>query len=249
MKEEKPFFVEAYDYLASKEDKHWWFCARNRILLWVLSTKVTPFSNFLEIGCGTGFVLRSVGNRFPESGLFGSEFYEEGLVIARERVPNAVFVQMDARLMTDFEKYDLVGAFDVIEHIEEDALVLGNLFNAIKRGGSILITVPQHRWMWSGADVKACHVRRYSRSELVQKVKSVGFDVVYVNSFVSLLLPLMWLSRRRANKNCDVPNSEFQISSRLNFLFKKVMDFELVLIKFGIRFPFGGSLLLLARKP
>ncbi len=249
MKEEKPFFVEAYDYLAPKEDKHWWFCARNRILLWVLSAKVTPFTNFLEIGCGTGFVLRAVGTQFPDSELFGSEFYEEGLVIARERVPNAEFVQMDARLMTDFEKYNLVGAFDVIEHIEEDALVLRNLFNAIKCGGSILITVPQHLWMWSGADVKACHVRRYSRNELVQKVKSVGFDVVYVSSFVSLLLPLMWLSRRRANKDCDALNSEFQISSRLNFLFEKVMDFELVLMRLGIRFPFGGSLLLLAKKP
>lgn len=244
-----PFPKAAFDSLASSEARHWWFRARNRLLVWVLKSRAVKFGNFLEIGCGTGFVLEGIHREFPGAELFGTEFFDEGLVHARRRIPSARFEQLDARLMCDVERYDMIGAFDVIEHIEEDEIVLANISRALRKDGRLLVTVPQHRWLWSEGDERACHVRRYTRGELIDKVKSAGLEVEYVTSFVSLLVPLMWLSRQRGGQKTAKTNSEFDISDTTNRILEFVMKVELKLIKFGLSLPVGGSLLVLAKKP
>ena len=243
------FDPEAFPKLAALESRNWWFCSRNKIILWILKRKIGNFQSFLEIGCGTGFVLESIQRAYADATLFGSEFFEEGLKYARERVPTATFSRIDATEMTDLESFDAVGAFDVLEHIEDDSKVLVNLAKALKPGGALVITVPQHPWLWSPVDQYACHVRRYSRVELVGKVQSAGLRVQYVSSFVSLLLPLMWFSRFRAQNKPRDPMSEFLISTWMNAILEKIMNVELVLLKFGFCFPIGGSLLLVGRKP
>ena len=244
----KFFPPSSFDKLAEMESGHWWFRSRNRILLWVLKKYVVRFENFMEVGCGTGFVIQAVQEHYPQAVLRGSDYFEEGLIHARKRMPSINFTQLDARKMDEEEFYDVIGAFDVIEHINEDELVLSNLSNALKNGGALLVTVPQHRWLWSVVDEHACHVRRYTRSELVSKVTQSGLTVEYVTSFVSLLVPLMWLSRLRTKSRNTKPIDEFRISSLLNKLLEIVMFIEIGLIKIVIKFPFGGSLLLLASK-
>ena len=230
------------------ESGHWWFRSRNRILLWVLKKYVGKFANFLEVGCGTGFVIQAVQEHNPKAVLCGSDYFEEGLVHARKHMPSINFTQQDARKMDDEDLYDVIGAFDVIEHINEDELVLSNLSRALKSRGHLLVTVPQHRWLWSVVDEHACHVRRYTRSELVGKVTQAGLTVNYVTSFVSLLVPVMWFSRLRSNNVNYDPMDEFRIPNWLNSLLEMIMSFELGLLKIGMRLPFGGSLLLLASK-
>ena len=242
------FPPSSFDHLAEAESGHWWFRSRNRILLWVLKKYVNRFENFLEVGCGTGFVLQAIQEHYPKAVLHGSDYFEQGLVHARKRMPSVNLSQLDVRNMNEEEHYDVIGAFDVIEHINEDELVLANLSRALKSGGTLLVTVPQHRWLWSAVDERACHVRRYTRSELVGKVTQCGLMVDYVTSFVSLLVPLMWLSRLRANNKNIEPIDELHISSLLNRLLEIIMFIELGMLKIGIKLPFGGSLLLLARK-
>lgn len=150
--------------------------------------------------------------------------------------------------MTEKERYDVIGAFDVIEHIEHDQLVLKNLCNALTPNGSLIISVPQHRWLWSEVDEYACHVRRYTRSELAKKIRDAGLSVTYSTSFVSFLVPLMWVSRLRARTNKYDPMAEFQIKSWLNYSLEQVMKLELFLLKLGVRIPHGGSLLMIAKK-
>jgi len=243
-----PFPSSSFVQLAEAESGHWWFRARNRILLWTMATKIKPFVSFLEVGCGTGYVLDGVRKAYPAADLFGAEYFEEGLVFARKRVPDASFRQLDATVMDEADRYDVIGVFDVIEHIEQDEKVLENLARAVKPGGSLMITVPQHRWLWSAADEHACHVRRYTRSELVEKVSRAGLRTDYVTSFVTFLVPLMWLARRSASKGNYDPMSEFRIPRWLNHGLETVMSIELALLKLGLRFPLGGSLLLVARK-
>ena len=242
------FPLSAFNELAEKEAGHWWFRSRNQILLWVFKQYIGNFQRFLEIGCGTGFVLEAIHNANPSAKMYGSEYFEEGLAHARKRVPSANLSQLDAREMLEIEYYDVIGAFDVIEHINEDEMVLSNISRALKQGGALLVTVPQHRWLWSPADEYAGHVRRYTRAELVRKVTRSGLTVEYMTSFVSLLVPIMWLSRLRSNNgNYDLMD-EFQIPNWLNRLLEMIMTFELGLLKFGMTLPIGGSLLLLARK-
>lgn len=244
-----PFPVESFAPLAAAEASHWWFCARNRVLLWILQHKIPVFQTLLEVGCGTGYVLEAIRQSYPQATLYGSEFFEEGLVFARQRIPTASFTQLDARLLQDHQRYQVIGAFDVLEHIDEDVLVLENLARALTHRGHLLITVPQHTWLWSRVDEQACHVRRYSRRELLRKLRSVGLEVEYVTSFVSLLLPMMVMARRRAQDTDYDPMVEFRLTTWLNRSLEAVMSLELILLKLGITFPMGGSLLVLARKP
>ena len=227
---------------------NWWFRARNRVILWVLRTRVGEVQRYLEVGCGTGFVLQAVRGAFPRTELAASEYFAEGLVYARERVPDARFMQLDARTMQDADAWDVIGAFDVIEHIAEDELVLANLARALVPGGWLLVTVPQHRWLWSTVDEQACHQRRYRRRELLDKVRASGLQVSYCTSFVSLLVPLMWWSRRQRRVTAAPGRDEFDIPGWLNRALGVVMAVEFGLLRLGLRLPVGGSLLVLARK-
>lgn len=244
-----PFPEKAFDYLASAEEKHWWFRSRNQIIIWILSTKVGQLHNFLEVGCGTGYVISGIARAFPSLRLEASEYFEDGLVFARQRVPSCTFRQLDATTMSERDSYDCIGSFDVIEHIESDELVLANFYRALHRGGMLLLTVPQHPWLWSGADEYAHHIRRYKRSDLFRKVRNTGFQLEYCTSFVSLLLPVMALQRISSRKKQYDLDSEFRINPFLNGLLCLLMQIESILLRLGVRFPAGGSLLLLARKP
>jgi SAM-dependent methyltransferase len=245
------FKAHYFKELAELEAGNFWFRARNKLILWALYKYSPQLKSFLEIGCGTGFVISAVAKRFPEARLSGSEYLEEGLVYARQRVPGAGFKQMDARHIPYESELDAIGAFDVLEHIEEDEAVLQQICKALKPGGIVFITVPQHRWLWSAVDEYACHVRRYGANELHQKVCRAGFEIIRSTSFVSTLLPVMFLSRLLKRRNMDMSGNalaELRINPILNKLFEWLLNFELALIRIGVTLPVGGSRLLIARK-
>jgi SAM-dependent methyltransferase len=244
------FKAEYFGELARLEADHFWFRNRNRLLIWALGTHFPAARRFLEVGCGTGFVLSGIQRAFPRLELAGSELFLEGLVFARTRLPEVPLYQMDAVHIPFEAEFDVVGAFDVLEHIEEDQAVLGQLFQAVKPGGGLLLTVPHHPSLWSEADVKACHKRRYTRQELVRKVESAGFQTRRVTSFVTLLLPFMWVSRRRKRQaDNGSANAEFQVSRVLTRFLEAVLWLESCFIRRGCCFSAGGSLLLVALKP
>lgn len=244
----QPFPEEAFEYLASAERRHWWFLSRNQIIFWILKDKTRGLVSFLEVGCGTGFVISGIAKVFPAFELEASEFFENGLVFARQRLPQCRFRQLDATTMTEENAYDCIGSFDVIEHIDADERVLSNFNRALSTGGFLLLTVPQHPWLWSAADDYAHHVRRYTVQELRRKVLHAGFRIEYCTSFVTLLLPVMALQRLLSRNQNYNPDDEFKISPLLNTALYLVMQLELTLLRLGLRFPAGGSLLLLARK-
>ncbi len=76
-------------------------------------------------------------------------------------------LQFDACAIPYKAEFDVIGAFDVIEHIEEDTAALTQMYQALKPGGGLLITVPQHRFLWSAVDEMSYHKRRYHRNELI----------------------------------------------------------------------------------
>ncbi len=240
------FKPEFFARLASLEGDNFWFRARNRLIQWAIQTYFPNVENLFEIGCGTGFVLAGLHQTRPELRLVGSELFSEGLVFTKLRLPEVELFQMDARHIPFENEFDVVGAFDVLEHIAEDEQVLSEMFRATRPGGGILLTVPQHPFLWSKSDEHALHQRRYRRKELERKVKLAGFQPRRITSFVSLLLPLMILARR--SKECD-PWAEFQISRPLNFVLEKLLAVERGLIRTGLSFPVGGSLLVAADKP
>lgn len=244
------FDISFFQDLAGMEAQHFWFRARNQLIVWALQHYFPEARKFLEVGCGTAFVLWGIGQACPEIELSGSEIFCEGLRFAAERLSNGTLFQMDARQIPFDAEFDVIGAFDVLEHIEEDEYVLRQMYKALRPRGGLMLTVPQHPWLWSQADVGAHHVRRYQVQELQMKVEAAGFHQVRTTSFVALLLPLMLISRLRRqklDKNYD-PNAEFTISPWLNTTLASILAFEGTLIKAGISFPIGGSRLVVAHK-
>ena len=246
------FAAEFYHRLAELEKGNFWFESRNSLLIWILHHFFPHMESFLEIGCGTGFVLSGIQENIPGLKLSGSDVFSEGLVYAEQRVPAADFFQMDAKNIPFEEEFDVIGAFDVLEHIEEDEAVLFSVFRALKSGGGIILTVPQHKWLWSEADEIACHKRRYSKMDLGKKMKKAGFREVYMTSFLSFLLPVMAASRltlgRFVRKGKKGREGDLRQPPLINRLLKMVCDFERSLIKGGVTFSVGGSLLYVGMK-
>jgi SAM-dependent methyltransferase len=243
---EESFFGQ----LAELEAGNFWFRSRNRLLSWALRRFFPKAQKFLEIGCGTGFVLQGLHQEFPHLSLAGSDIFSTALKFTRKRLPHIFLFQMDARRIPFFREFDVVGAFDVVEHIKEDELVFEQMFQAVKPGGGIMVTVPQHGFLWSVIDEDSHHQRRYSRPELIEKVQRAGFSIVHLTSFVTVLLPLMMLSRalrRRTSKNYDLL-AEFRISSRINRLLETALTLERAILRSGISLPAGGSLLLVGKR-
>jgi len=243
------FKKESFSKLAKFESKSFWFRARNKLIIWgLLRYKQNPV-NFLEVGCGTGYVLKEISNVLPTVQLMGSEIHHEGLRYAVKRVPKAEFMQMDARQTPYYEEFDSIGAFDVLEHIKEDELVIKQLHAALKPGGILLISVPQHPFLWSKSDEYACHVRRYTNYNLTKVLQGSGFQILKNTSFVFTLLPLMYFSRIRNRKQKNYnPSNEFQINNITNFIFYFFLYFEIIFIKIGINFPLGGSRFVVAKR-
>jgi SAM-dependent methyltransferase len=243
------FELTSYEELRRIEDGHFWFTARNRMVRWLVQRFAPSARRALEIGCGTGYVLFALRDALPGARLAGSELHSFGLDHARQRHGQAIeLFQMDARTSGLRNALDVVGAFDVLEHIPEDDRVLAEIHRMLKPGGVLIATVPQHRWLWSHFDEHAHHCRRYAVRELANKARLAGFRPKYETSFGSFTLPLMALDRLRAKATQQqVPSAN--VPSSLNAVLKIVFWLEELVRRVGIPLPFGGSTVLVAEKP
>jgi SAM-dependent methyltransferase len=238
--------------LARFEEGNFWFKARNENILHVFSAHFPDARDFLEIGVGSGFVLRGFLDRFPLLKIRGSELYLEGLKFARIRLPEVELYQLDARKLPFTDYFDVLGAFDVLEHIRQDDDVLEEMFRAVRPGGGIIVTVPQHAYLWSVVDEISFHKRRYSRQDLFYKLTRVGFIVKYATSFNSLPYPALFLSRRLKRVVSTEKYhrmAEYKMPRLVNSILDTTLKIESLLLKLGVRFPFGGSLMVVAKKP
>lgn len=244
------FKADYFASLAAQEEQHFWFRVRNRLILWAIRKYVQDFDSFLEIGCGTGYVLRGVAQAFPGRRIVGSEIFTAGLGFAAERSPMARLMQMDACRIPFVDEFDVIGAFDVLEHIKEDEIAVAQIHKALKPGGVFILTVPQHAWLWSPMDEYACHERRYDEGDLARKVTRSGFEILRSTSFVTTLLPAMMLSRalQRRKLGTTEDSSEMNVNPLVNTIFENILNLEFAGIRLGLNYPVGGSRLVVARK-
>ena len=240
----KTFFSQ----LAILEEGNFWFQARNRLICWCLERFFSNSCRFLEIGCGTGFVLKAIKEKFKDFHLAGAELFFEGLRFAKTRLPETEFIQLDVLDMPFVGHFDGIGVFDVLEHIEDDEQAIKKISLALKPGARLILTVPQHMFLWGHMDRLAFHKRRYSRMDLLTKLTEANLRVNFVTSLVTLLLPLMWLSRLKRRESDDV-TEELRIGAVANSCLSAIMRLEYFLITSArLRFPFGGSLLVVCQK-
>jgi len=251
------YFPESGFDLTGKggESDFFWSRSRNRLFKRIVYDHVTSTGKikFLEIGCATGeFIQQIVENEHIE--ITGSEIYLKALLHAQKNLPNVDLIQFDITQGLIGEVFDLIVAFDVIEHIEYDVAAISNINKMLREGGTLIITVPQHTFLWSKLDEILKHKRRYSRRGLVTKLQENGFDISYSTSFLFVLFPLMLISRMfdrgsyQTQPDRVAIEKRLKFSSALNWIFDLFMRIDEALIRLGISLPFGGTLAVVARK-
>jgi len=183
--------------LAALEDKHWWYRERRALLARELR-RLGPPGRALDIGAAGGGNTRVM--RAHGWSPIAVEYGAEGAEVARER--GLRVLRADARqLPVESGSADLVVAFDVLEHIEEDYLAVAEFRRVLRPGGTLLIAVPCDMRLWSAHDVAVDHVRRYSRDGLESVVRKAGFDIDALWSWNVLLRPVAAWRRKRATES------------------------------------------------
>jgi SAM-dependent methyltransferase len=193
----------------------------------------------------------------------GMDLFAEGLAFARKRT-SCHLVQGDLErpgFGVQFDlKFDLIGAFDVVEHLSDDLQVFRSLHSMLKPGGMLLLTVPAHQSLWSYFDEASHHCRRYELADLRRKLNEAGYDIEFISHFMATIYPLLWLVRRirssrprtRNSDSADMDRAlcleELRIVPILNGLLTLVLMQEARLIKSRFALPFGTSLIVAARR-
>ena len=229
------------------EDIHWWFIGRRLILKKVLDHYFSNRKNskILEVGCGTGGnfqMLQSYGT------LSAMELDDEARQMAEHRKICHVKKGKLPEEIPFTDKFDLVCALDVIEHIENDLSALEALRDKLNRNGKILITVPAYQFLWSKHDVLNHHKRRYLKKQLLQLISKAGLGLEYSTHFNTFMCPVVVLFRMLNNILDKRESSDIKLPSRqINRLLTKVFYSERIFLP-KITFPFGVSILALAKK-
>jgi SAM-dependent methyltransferase len=181
----------------------------------------------------------------------GGELLDAALQFARSRLPAVDLYQMDARRLPSDREFDVVTSCDVLKHLDDDRAAARQLFRALIPGGGLIVTVPQHRWLWSAVDVYSHHRRRYARRQLADVIEQAGFVVERVTSFVTALLPLVLISRLRQNRlrSAFDPDADLRVGRIVSKAFENALDLERWMIRAGVSLPIGSSLLIVAGRP
>lgn len=246
------FDPAAFERLAKVEATHFWFVVRNELIVGLVARYFPNATRYLEIGCGNGAVVQALERARAWDRIVASDLHPRGLAYARARLPqNTEFAQFDARAIPAQAAFDLVGAYDIIEHIDDDEAVLRSMHKALAPGGGVLIAVPQHPALWSRVDEIGHHQRRYRRGEMESKFERNGFAIMFSSSYTSVLLPLMALSRLKTRffptgQDTDVMR-EYAVGPGANYVLTALLRSEVRLTLAGMRWPFGGSRIIAAR--
>ncbi len=224
--------------------------AKRRMVSRLIQTHMPESRHVLDIGCGTGFITEAIATVLPHATVFGTDIYLNSIELASKKLKDRGFVfHMNATAIPFCDTFDLVTSFDVLEHIQDDEKAISEIRASLVPGGVCFLGVPQHPWLWSPADEHAHHFRRYRKDELQEKLKRAGFSIVWTSSFISLLLPAMalsrWKSRLVGNYNLD---AEHLLPGSLTRMLLAITDLELTTLRAGVRYPVGGTRLVIARR-
>jgi SAM-dependent methyltransferase len=232
-----------YQEMAELDDRHWWYRARRQIIADLIrrEAQLPQKAEILEIGCGTGHNLAMLSGFGHVEGL---ELDEEARALSEKRLGRKVMSSPLPELAGVPDRhYDLIGAFDVIEHIDDDRAALASIAAKLKAGGTFMMTVPAHQWMWSAHDVVNHHKRRYSKRALRELIEGSPLRLKRIGYFNSLLFPLA-VAERAVSKARGKEDASVKLPpAPLNMMLEKVFAAERYLVG---RFPLPLGLSLFA---
>ncbi len=241
--------LSAYEAEATVQRHHWWFTGRRWLFSRVIRRLNPPRDlPVVDIGCSTGtnlHLLKGLGFTSIEA-LDSSPAAVE--FCARQGLPPVTLG--DARV-APFEDaiFSLALATDVVEHVDEDDLVIKETLRILRPGGLAIFTVPAFMSLWGGQDELAHHKHRYRKSEFVRKVEACGFETLNSYYFNYILFGPIWLSRKILAKTRYSNRNENEINTPLiNSILTGLFRLDLASAQY-LRPPFGVSIMVIARRP
>ncbi|MCU7835950.1 MAG: class I SAM-dependent methyltransferase [gamma proteobacterium symbiont of Taylorina sp.] len=241
---------QGLDNIYKVEEEHFWFISRKDFILQQMIKDIDFTSKIIEIGAGTGNVSQYLKlNGYTNISV--GEMHAKGLVYANSYGLKDCY-QFDL-LRSPFEdEFEVVCAFDVLEHIEKDEVALENIYKMLTKSGKIILTIPAHQWLWNRADSIAGHKRRYTRRQIISKLEDAGFSIISTSYFFISIIPLLLL-RSLLNKDSfdaispEEYKSNISINPILNKILLYITKFENKINKLLPNF-IGGSLFVIAIK-
>ena len=237
----------AYARIYEIEERLWWYRGRRRVCFNLLRRHLCQRSDLdiLDVGCGTGYNLHLL-KQFGRAR--GVDMSSEALEFCRRRGESDVTLHMAGELPFSAASFDLLTAFDVIEHIEDDRAALAEFRRVLRPGGWMLIYTPALPWLYNEHDRIVHHKRRYRRAELREKILAAGYQLEHLAYVNGLVLPLVLLARGLAKLRSGESHQEMEIPHPwVNGLVTALCYSEEPLVRHDL-VPVGMTLVALARR-
>ena len=230
------------------EKEHWLFKIRRKIFFYFIKKYLPSGSKILDFGCGSGYLVGELQKIGYDA--YGIDFEKEAIDYGvNSGIRNLVLGNGQKTEHSD-KSFDMIVAFDVLEHIEDEKPIIGELLRILRPGGKLMITVPAYQWLWGVQDDVSHHFRRYTAGSLVNVFKNfLELKIVRKTYFNTLLFPPIAVIRL-FSKWFDVKNrkSDFDIKTGfLDVIFYHIFNLEYYFLM-HISLPFGVSLLLILEK-
>lgn len=238
-----------YARLAEYEKNYWWHQGRLEIIQTYMkwASRNKPDAAILNVGCGTGGTINMLEKFGTVSNVDTSD---EAIAFTRGLGYKNVTKVDGVALPFEDKIYDIVGAFDVLEHIEDHKGALAEWKRVLKDDGAIVITVPAYQWLWSGHDVTMHHWRRYTMKSLIALAADADLRPERKSYAISFSLPLVAGLRLASNildRRAGSAVSYVPVPRAINNVFTAFLKAEAKLHD-AVSLPAGSSLITILRK-
>lgn len=246
-----PQFYNEYYHL---EREGWWFRARLNILesMVKIIAKDKPLT-ILNVGAATGATSEMLSKYGKVTSL---EYDAYCCRFLKEKTGIEAVNASLTDLPFEDESFELICAFDVIEHIEDDQKAVDEIYRVLAREGKYFVTVPAFMFLWSKHDEINHHYRRYKKRDFNQLFfhsgltidRSTYFNFLLFLPIATIRLMLKILPKRKSKDSTGSDNEILKSSWLANHLAYTIFHSEKKLITRNITFPFGVSILSIGTK-
>src|SRR4051794_12562456 len=239
-----------YAKLDRLEDRMWWFAAGHanlRMLARGFGSPTAP-DRVLDAGCGTGGLLAKLSADRPTAMVIGLDADQAACTRAKAKSARPVCRGSVNELPFADAVFSTIFSADVLCHRDVDERhALAQFHRCLRPGGILVLNLPAYPWMLSRHDAAVYNVRRYTRRGAARLLRDAGFPLLYVSYWNAVLFPLMVITRKLLPSRGIVSDVK-SYPAPIEGLCRAATAFERALLKGGLRFPFGGSLIAIAGK-
>jgi SAM-dependent methyltransferase len=240
-----------YDRLDRVEDRMWWFAALHGNLL--MLARRLPLDALdlpiLDAGCGTGGFLARLADRYRERALVGLDFDLHASTRAAVKSARPVCTGSVNDLPFGDGALAAIFSADVLCHEGVDEWrALRQFHRCLAENGWLILNLPAYHWMLSRHDAAVRNVRRYTTTGLRRMLQGMGFHPVYLSYWNAMLFPIMAITRKLFSEDHGATSDVELYPRPLDLLCRAATGIESALLRAGVKFPYGGSVLAVAKK-